>query len=240
MDETVLMESSGPTGTGSLSAIVSGPLPDDHLDRFQIAKTRGLEECVFWLMGLSMHGKMRMNGVHVRETPMPRCLQTTPLTEVLGAEVVGARADLAYDGEEIAALKTALAEHHVLLLRNTAPTDEQYFGFADQFGTVSGTPGLDKSLIGSRPVVRPVGVDDPDRPSVTMKNNDFEWHTDGQAYEGVLGKESFLQAFVIPSHGGATSFVSTYGVYDALPNAMKTRLDGVRTRAITGLIACRW
>ena len=51
------------------------------------------------------------------------------------------------------------------------------------------------------------------------------WHTDG-AYDAVPFKATQLYAVAIPSRGGDTLFASMYAAYDALPSALKERLDG--------------
>src|SRR5579859_3581458 len=52
------------------------------------------------------------------------------------------------------------------------------------------------------------------------------WHTDG-AYDPVPFKATQLYALAIPDTGGDTLFASGYAAYDALPDRLKTRLDGV-------------
>jgi putative 2-oxoglutarate oxygenase len=53
------------------------------------------------------------------------------------------------------------------------------------------------------------------------------WHTDG-AYDQEPFKATQLYALAVPSRGGDTHFASMYAAYDALPEPLKRRLDGVR------------
>jgi taurine dioxygenase len=52
------------------------------------------------------------------------------------------------------------------------------------------------------------------------------WHTDG-AYDDVPFKATQLFALAIPDTGGDTLFASAYAAYDAMPQRLKERLEGV-------------
>ena len=52
------------------------------------------------------------------------------------------------------------------------------------------------------------------------------WHTDG-AYDEVPFKATQLYALAIPDTGGDTLFASGYAAYDAMPERLKQRLEGV-------------
>ena len=52
------------------------------------------------------------------------------------------------------------------------------------------------------------------------------WHTDG-AYNQAPFKATQLYALAIPSRGGDTLFANGYAAYEALPDRLKERLDGV-------------
>jgi len=59
------------------------------------------------------------------------------------------------------------------------------------------------------------------------------WHTDG-AYDEKPFKATQLYALAIPSRGGDTLFASMYAAYDALPERLKQRLDGLRGAYVYG------
>src|SRR5580693_5967933 len=52
------------------------------------------------------------------------------------------------------------------------------------------------------------------------------WHTDG-AYNQQPFKATQLYALAVPSRGGDTLFANGYAAYEALPERLKRRLDGV-------------
>ena len=64
------------------------------------------------------------------------------------------------------------------------------------------------------------------------------WHTDG-AYDEEPFKATQLYALAIPSRGGDTYFASMYAAYDALPAALKQRLDGPQAPSSTAAAARR-
>jgi taurine dioxygenase len=53
------------------------------------------------------------------------------------------------------------------------------------------------------------------------------WHTDG-AYDAEPFKATQLYSVAVPSAGGNTLFANAYAAYDALPNGLKQRLEGLR------------
>jgi taurine dioxygenase len=53
------------------------------------------------------------------------------------------------------------------------------------------------------------------------------WHTDG-AYDALPFKATQLYALAIPSRGGDTFFASGYAAYEALPQRLKDRLEGLQ------------
>ena len=59
------------------------------------------------------------------------------------------------------------------------------------------------------------------------------WHTDG-SYNPDPFKATQLYAIAIPSRGGDTSFASTYAAYDALPDRLRHRIEGLRGAYIYG------
>jgi taurine dioxygenase len=59
------------------------------------------------------------------------------------------------------------------------------------------------------------------------------WHTDG-AYDAVPFKATQLYGLAIPSRGGDTLFASMYAAYNALPDALKQRIDGLNGAYVYG------
>lgn len=137
-----------------------------------------------------------------------------------GADVTGVdlRDLSAPDGK---ALVDALAEHHVLRIRGQDLTKGEY----DRFGRLFGAPidfFFTKDL-------------DPDYPALITISNSPEhdmgrrdgasfWHTDG-SYEYVPAFTTMLYAIEAPLEGGETRFTDLTAAYEALPDALRKRVD---------------
>jgi taurine dioxygenase len=117
----------------------------------------------------------------------------------------------------------------VLVVRDQELEIEDFLRYSRRFGTV--VPHPSKS------------TRHPDYPELTMLGiNKFNpdgslnqaiyrrgaegFHTDG-AYDQEPFKATQLYALAIPSRGGDTLFANAYAAYDALPQRLKQRLDGV-------------
>jgi taurine dioxygenase len=146
-------------------------------------------------------------------------LDLHPLSGVLGAEVRGL--DLA-DGltdEQIAAVRAAFVEHHVVVFRDQALTPEQQVRFGRSFGELDTHPFVEMNP--EHPEVLDVITDPTDR-----ANFGGGWHTDVTFLdEPDLG--SILYAVELPPVGGDTLFADQHVAYDALSPTMQGLLDGL-------------
>ena len=108
-------------------------------------------------------------------------------------------------------------------------TIDEFLAYSRRFGTISPHPSK--------------STRHPDYPEITLLGvNKFDadgklnqaiyrrgaegWHTDG-AYDVEPFKATQLYGVAIPSVGGDTLFASGYAAYDALPQRLKDRLEGV-------------
>jgi taurine dioxygenase len=120
--------------------------------------------------------------------------------------------------------------HNVMVVKGQDLTLQQFLAHSRRFGTVSPHPSK--------------STRHPDIPEITMLGvNKFNadgslnkaiyrrgaegWHTDG-AYDEIPFKATQLFALAIPDTGGDTLFASGYAAYDAMPERLKERLEGVR------------
>src|SRR4249919_2204318 len=149
----------------------------------------------------------------------------------LGAEVRGV--DLKHlDDAAFAGLMQAWHDHSVLLLRGQSLSDQDLISFSRRLGDLDWAPvqengrrfveGLPEIYIVSNVKVNgePIG---------SLGDGEAVWHTD-MSYLDVPPKASMLYALEVPPTGGNTSFCSMYGVYEALPPALKDRIAGLKIK----------
>jgi putative 2-oxoglutarate oxygenase len=156
-------------------------------------------------------------------------VEVRSLGEHIGAEI----SDLdvkSISEAEFAEIYRAWLDHNVLVIHGQDLSIEDFLGYSRRFGVLEPHPSK--------------STRHPDYPEITMLGaNKFDadgnlnlaiyrrgaedWHTDG-AYDAVPFKATQLYAVAIPSRGGDTLFASMYAAYEALPQSLKTRLEGKR------------
>ncbi|UOZ05056.1 TauD/TfdA family dioxygenase [Amycolatopsis sp. WQ 127309] len=160
-----------------------------------------------------------------------RTLAVRGLTPVIGAEVTGLDLGTELTDEQLAELKTAFLDHHVLVFRDQVITAEDHKRLAASFGEL-------------RPVNPPPEHGDPYILEVATSPeaaNVFGngWHADGTAdAEPSLGSMLHITEIPEPGSGGDTLFANMYLAYDMLSPAMKSLLDGL-TAVHDGALAFR-
>ncbi|WP_328647850.1 TauD/TfdA family dioxygenase [Amycolatopsis sp. NBC_00348] len=160
-----------------------------------------------------------------------RTLAVRGLTPVIGAEVTGLDLGTELTDEQLAELKTAFLDHHVLVFRDQVITAEDHKRLAASFGEL-------------RPVNPPPEHGDPYILEVATSPeaaNVFGngWHADGTAdAEPSLGSMLHITEIPEPGSGGDTLFANMYLAYDMLSPTMKSLLDGL-TAVHDGALAFR-
>ena len=155
-------------------------------------------------------------------------LQIRKMGPQIGVEVTGVDVKT-MDEAEWRQIYQAWLDHNVMCVRGQDLTIPDFIRYSERFGPV--TPHPSKS------------TRHPEYPKITMLGiNKFDadgklrdeiyrrgaegWHTDG-AYNQAPFKATQLYALAVPSRGGNTLFANGYAAYDALPQRLKERLDGV-------------
>ena len=135
------------------------------------------------------------------------------------------------DDETIGAIRDAFEEYSVLVFRNQDITDAQQQAFSERFGP------LERMLIGSQgggtPFALLTNVDPetgavipPDDRRMIRNAGNMMWHSDS-SFKAVPALASILSGREVPDEGGETEFASLRAAYDALPEAMKRRIEGL-------------
>ncbi len=159
------------------------------------------------------------------QTPMPS-LEVRKLSSALGAEIVGVdlRDDLSED--LFAQILCAWHDNLVILLRNQDLTEEQQWRFGSRFGPLAG--GHIRELETSREGVAYVSNVRKDGKLIgILPDGEMQFHSD-QCYREHPSQGTMLHAITIPSVGGNTMFANCYKAYEALPEDVKRRINGLR------------
>ena len=134
------------------------------------------------------------------------------------------------DAAAFAPIYQAWLDHGVIAVRGQQLEIEDFLAYSRRFGYVVPHPSK-STRHPQHPELTVLGIDKfgPDgklRRSVYLRGAE-NFHTDG-AYDPVPFKATQLYAVAIPSVGGDTHFASMYAAYDALPERLKTLLEGRR------------
>jgi taurine dioxygenase len=169
------------------------------------------------------------------DTPIRRTATTSfdviPTGAGLGAELRCGDLRSLDDSGFARALK-AWRDHSVVLFRDQALSDHDLVAFSRRFGDLDFAPiqengrrfveGMPEIYIVSNVKVNGEAIG-------SLGDGEAVWHTD-MSYLDMPPKASMLYSLEIPPHGGNTSFCSMYAIYEALPTALKARIDGLRIK----------
>lgn len=149
-----------------------------------------------------------------------------PLSPALGAEIRGVDLSQAPDEGTFARIRDAFHAHSVILFRDQSLSEDQHIGFSRRFGPLEIhiakqhlLPGHPEIVVLSNVVKdgRKLGIEDAGR----------YWHSD-LSYMQKPSLGSLLYALEVPAEGGDTLFASMYAAHDALPDALKRRIAGLK------------
>jgi taurine dioxygenase len=161
----------------------------------------------------------------------PSGLGVTPTGGGVGAEITGV--DLRrLDNDTFAAIRRAFVENSVLLFRGQRLGDDDLIAFSRRFGALDWAPvqengrrfveGKPEIYVVSNVVEKGVAIG-------SLGAGEAVWHTD-MSYLDDPPMASMLYAIEIPPKGGNTGFCNMYSAYEALPDALKRRVAGLRIK----------
>jgi taurine dioxygenase len=130
---------------------------------------------------------------------------------------------------EWTALYRAWLDGIVLVVRGQTLTMEEFLAYSRRFGRLK-PHRVKRTRHAQYPelTVMGLGTRKPDgQVDQAIYNRGGGWHTDS-AWDSEICKATQLYAIAIPSRGGDTLFANMYDAYDALPESLKKRLDGLR------------
>ncbi len=154
-------------------------------------------------------------------------LSVAPCGPVLGAQVAGLRIDGSIDANLAAALRALLLRHKVLFFRDLDLDYEQHLALARVWGDLEGHPVI-KHVPGYPEILDIRGSEG--RVEDNAGNHRFQtldkWHAD-VTFRASPSMGAVLRAREIPEIGGDTLWADAAAVYAGLPDAVKTRIEGL-------------
>jgi len=139
------------------------------------------------------------------------------------------------DKETVAALQAAIDKHGVLVFHDQHIDDAQQQAFSRNFGDLESTVRAYRKDFVPRLDVYMADISNLDENNKLLSGNDRRrlnalgnrlWHSDS-SFKRVPARYSLLSARIIPSWGGETQFADMRAAWDALPDRMKARIEGM-------------
>jgi alpha-ketoglutarate-dependent 2,4-dichlorophenoxyacetate dioxygenase len=155
------------------------------------------------------------------------------------AEINGVDLRQPLDATTKRTIEDAMDHYAVLVVPAQDIDDAQQVAFAASFGPLEVAPAV-QGKTGARGVGKRIKhreifdisnldddgrILDADDQRTTYQQGNQLWHTDS-SFRQKSATWSMLHARVIPPDGADTEFVDTRAIYDALPDAMKSRIEG--------------
>lgn len=158
-------------------------------------------------------------------------LEVLPSGRPAGAEIRGVDIANGFDNETFKKIDEAFNTHSVIYFRNQKINEEQLIAFTSRFGGAERNtfteqhahPEHSEILLVSNIVVDGKHIGNPDA--------GHTWHTD-QSYTKCPPRATILFAIEVPEKDGkvlgSTLYASAAAAYDALPDDIKKRLEGLK------------
>ncbi len=155
-------------------------------------------------------------------------IEVTPLSRSIGAEVRRLDIGRGVGDRAFAAVHRAWLEHIVLRFRGQTLTPEAQIAFSRQFGELDEAPVLEGSrkTVGEHPELFIISnVVEDGEPIGELGAFETVWHTD-MDYKERPPQASMLYAVELPPAGGDTGYRNMYEALEALPAALRRRIEG--------------
>jgi alpha-ketoglutarate-dependent taurine dioxygenase len=153
--------------------------------------------------------------------------EVVPLKGPMGARIEGLDRARANEPAIGALLNHALAEHLLVVIPGECLAPAETRRFAEAFGQPQ-QQLLRYKHSGETPdvsIMVSTLMTDGTTDKTAIRAED--WHTD-DSYFAKPAKATLLHGIEIPRRGGSTWFCNMYSVYEALPQAVRQRIDGLR------------
>ena len=139
--------------------------------------------------------------------------------QACGATVTGVDLSAPLDDATIAAIRAAWLEHHVLAFPGQAMTEDDLAAFTVAFGGFGDDPFI-APIPGRRHIIAVARAADETAPLFAEN-----WHSDW-SFQARPPAGTCLYGIRIPPIGGDTLFADQHLALDAMPDALRRRIDG--------------
>ena len=149
--------------------------------------------------------------------------RTRPLSDGIGVELTGLQINKGIDREITAAIAGLLYRHAVVCIPGQELEPAELAGFGARFGRLIHHNEMDLRLDGLPGVMSLSNADDRDDRQL---NGGAHWHTD-LVHTDEPASFTMLNAIAVPTSGGGTLFADQVAAYEALPVAVRQRVDAM-------------
>ena len=153
-------------------------------------------------------------------------MKVTRLTPHIGAEVTGIDLRQPTDAETRSRLNAAVVDNVALVIRDQDFTPEQYLAAVTLFGEPM-EQHFTQYALPDCPLVHEVSNRHTDKSGKRVKHGEG-WHTDHTNHVRPP-KYTSLYAVALPSSGGDTAVVNMRAAYEALPEAVSQKIQGMKS-----------
>jgi taurine dioxygenase len=157
----------------------------------------------------------------------PQAFDIRPLGGALGAEVLGLDLSRPVSEDDFRRIHRAHLDHHVLVFRDQRITPAEQVAFSRRFGPLQIHVLKNFQLAGHPEILVVSNILDAAGQPIGLGDAGHYWHSD-LSYKDKPSLGSLLHAQELPAEGGDTLFANQHAAYDALPDDLKARIDGLR------------
>ena len=143
----------------------------------------------------------------------------TPSGQLFGASVSGVDLTVPLLGVEVAAIRAAWLEHHVLAFPDQVVSDDDLERFTLYFGPFGDDPFI-APILGREHVIAVKRLAGETAPLFAEN-----WHSDW-SFQARPPAGTCLFSITIPTMGGDTLFANQHAALDAMPDELRVRLEG--------------
>ena len=162
-------------------------------------------------------------------------IDVKPLSRNFAARITGVDLTRSIPADVLTEVEAAINQYGVLVFPDQAITDEQQIAFSRLLGPLEIAPYFvgDKRRRLQHRELEDISNLDPDGNQLALDDlrrlynlGNQLWHTDS-SFKHKPARFSMLSARTIPDEGGETEFADMRAAYDALPDEMQRRIEGL-------------